>query len=166
MKVKSKYKAWVFLPVFLLILVSGLLCLIICKIVSKENVSIENLPSVVYVVVGLLLFILTWLLFGELRKRSISVAINNSSITRKNFIGFGSPKVFDLNEFEGFVTMLVPSTWEDYEYLYLLRQNHKAIILSEFYHKNYQELKREISNKVTFLGNKPFTLMEVIKNIY
>lgn len=163
---KSKYRAWALLPVSLIFPVSALICLIFYIILVKEKGSIENIPYAVFIFLGLFIFVWTWLVFGELRKRVVSVVINNNSIARMNFVGIGPRRVFDFKDFEGYVTMFAPSKWGTYEYLFLLRQNHKAIVLSEFYHKNYHELKKEISIGVIFLGEKPFTLMEMLKNIY
>lgn len=51
-----------------------------------------------------------------------------------------------------------------YEYLNLV--NKKEIIISEFYHQNYHELKNEISKKVDFLGNRPVNIISEIKGIF
>ena len=161
--IRSKFRLWAFLPATMAILLTGLLYFIFSKGVFN---SIANPPTAVYVFAGVFLIILTWLVFGELRTKVISVTIDNDLITSANFLGLGSKQKFVLTEFEGFTTSLLPSNGGTYEYLYLLKDNKKVIKLSEFYHKNYFELKQVLTKRVKFLGDKPFNMLTEIKEIY
>ena len=145
------------------LLVTGLLYFIFSKGVFN---STENPPNAVFVFAILFLIVLTWLVFGELRTKVISVTIDNDLITTANFLGLGAKRKFDFTEFEGFTTSLLPSNSGTYEYLYLLKDNKKVIKLSEFYHKNYFELKQVLTKRVKFLGDKPFNMLTEIKEIY
>jgi hypothetical protein len=160
---RSKFRLWALLPATLTILVTGLLYFIFSKGIFN---SIENPPTAVYVFTGVFLIVWTWLVFGELRTKAISVTLDNDLITTSNFLGLGGKRIFDLTEFDGFTTSLLPSKGGTYEYLYLIKDNKKVIKLSEFYHKNYFELKHVLSKRVKFMGNKPFNMLTELKEIY
>lgn len=113
-----------------------------------------------------LIFVWIWLVFGELRTRAIVVVIEKKTITSSSFLGLGAKKQFDFNEFDDFITIMLSSESGDYEYLHLIKNGKKIISLSEFYHNNYLELKRAISAKVKFNGDKPASLLSEIKNIF
>lgn len=160
---RSKFRLWTILPVTMTFLASGLLYVILSNITVS---SVDNLPTAVYVFTILFLFIWIWLIFGELRTKTIVVKIEDHSITTTNFLGLGITRQFEINEFDGFTTSLLPSRGGTYEYLYLIKDNKKIIKLSEFYHENYFELKNVITKKIKFMGNKPFNLFTEIKEIF
>ena len=161
--IKSKFHLWAFLPPTMTILVTGLLYLIFSVVIVS---SINNLPTAVYVFSGIFLFTWTWLVFGELRTKIITVSIDKSSITRRSYLGLGSKRQFDFKEFDGFTTSLGRSRWGTYEYLFLQKDNKKVIKLSEFYHKNYFELKQDLKNKVKYMGDKPTSTLTDLKEIF
>ena len=75
-------------------------------------------------------------------------------------------KEFSWGEFDGFETTVASSKYGDYEYLYLIKAGRREIIISEFYHSNYFELKNFIEKKVMNLGYKPINLIAVFKEIF
>ena len=160
---RTRFRLWAFLPATMAILVTGLLSFIFSRGVFT---SIEDTPTAVYVFAGVFLFVWTWLVFGELRTKVISVKIGKDLITTTNFLGLGAKRTFDFKEFEGFITSLLPSKSGTYEYLYLIKDNKKVIKLSEFYHKNYFECKQVLTNRVKFMGNKPFSMLTELREIY
>jgi uncharacterized protein with PQ loop repeat len=123
-------------------------------------------PVSIFVFIVLFTSILIWLIFGELRKKTIVVKIDSNSITIKHFMGLGNSYQTMLSEFNGYVTTIQQSRVAKYEYLYLINKNSKEIVISEFYHQNYHELRNEISKKVDFLGNRPFNIFSEIKGIF
>lgn len=120
----------------------------------------------VYLFFVLFLFIWVWLVFGELRTKIIKVAIDNAQITVSGFLGLGARKSYLLTQFDGFETALLPSRYDTYEYLYLMKNGKKIVKLSQFYHSNYVELKSDLMNKIKDLGQKKFNVFQEIKEIF
>lgn len=113
-----------------------------------------------------MLFSTVWLIFGELRTKATVVKINSDNIILSKFLGAGTEEEFSFDYFDGFAIAILPSRGKAYEYLYLMTGNKKAIKLSEFYHKNYYELKQEISKNSKFLGNRRFSYLAELKEIF
>ncbi len=92
--------------------------------------------------------------------------IDNKSICVRAFYGLGSKRQFELNDFNGYTTSRIPARYSGtYEYLYLIMGNKRVIILSEFYHKNYYELKQALSRKVKFTGDTKFEMATELREI-
>ncbi len=161
--ITSRFRHWAFLPPGLALFITWLLYEIISEdIFSPPDISwIAMLPFTC-----VCLFTWIWLILGELRTKAISAEINNDAITIANFFGLGSKRQFGLNEFDGFTTSAIESRNGSFEYLYLLKGDRKIVKLSEFYHKNYADLKKELWNKIKFLGERPFNLTVEIKEIF
>jgi hypothetical protein len=161
--IKSKFSLWVLLPVTLTVLSSGLLY-IIFKLVLKP--PMENPPTAVYVFTGIFVFTWIWLVFGELRTKAIFIKIDNNTLKAKGFLGLGYAKQYSFNEFDGISTSILPSRWGTYEFLYLIKDNKKVIKISEYYHKNYFEMKQSLISQCKYLGEKRFNFFVEIKEIF
>ena len=96
----------------------------------------------------------------------LKIAIESDRIIVNNFQGLGNTNVVYFSEVEGYKICVLPSEYKDYEYLYLLKNGQKIIKLSEFYHKNYPELKSEIAKKCKNLGTEKFSLGRVFKELF
>lgn len=112
----------------------------------------------------LFLFTIVWLVFGEIRTKMIIVEIEDFSISKRNF--FGLRKSFSFKDFDGFQTCLITSKGDTNEYLYLMKNGEKQIVLSEVYHRNYFELKMEVGKRCAFLGEVKFSYWESFKEIF
>ena len=161
--IKSKFKFWVLLPILVLFLVTVLLYQIIFDgfIISE----IEN-HVILYVLIFLLFYVWIWIFYGELRTKAIVVTIDEKILYLKNYLGIGIHKIFDLSEFDGYITCQLPSRGGTYEYLYLIKNGKKVVKISEFYHRNYPELKYRITKSLKFLGDQPFSMLTEIKEIF
>ena len=71
----SKFRIWSILPIIMTLIISGVLCIVLFS------------------------SILIWLIFGELRKKTILVKIDSNSITIKHFMGLGYSCQTMLKEF-------------------------------------------------------------------
>lgn len=162
MSIQSKFKLWAFLPVGLLLLVTGLLVVITSALFDKPHI-----PSLgVFIFFALFLFAWIWLVFGELRTKIIKAEIQEREIIITNYLGLGKKKVYNLSQFEGFETALLPSKYDTYEYLYLIQNGKKIVKLSQFYHSNYHDLKLVLADKVQNLGKKGYSLLPEVKEIF
>ncbi len=162
MSMQSKFKFWAFLPVGLLLIVTGLLIVVTLTLFDKPGFP----PFSIFVFYGLFLFVWTWLVFGELRTKIIKAQIHESEIIVFNYLGLGKKKVYCLAQFEGFETALLPSKYGTYEYLYLIQKGKKVIKLSQFYHSNYYDLKLALADRAQNLGQKHYSLLREVKEIF
>lgn len=162
MVIKSKFSLWTFLPIGLLLLVTGSLAFVIQSLFYTPNT-----PSF-RIIVFIMFFAFTWvwLVFGELRTKIVKVEVEGNQISVANYFGIGSKKVFSFSQFEGLQTAILPSRYYTYEYLYLIKDNKKAIKLSQFYHSNYAELKSALTDKVRDLGQQRYSLIQDIQEIF
>ena len=108
---------------------------------------------------------------GELRRKAIWVKIEGYHITKRGFIGLGLDTTFYFDDFEGYKTCVITINHHGgevkYEYLFLMRNNEKMIILSQQYHRNYSDLKDVIINKnVKYLGEEYWSLFQEIKDSF
>ena len=107
---------------------------------------------------------LTW---GELRTKAVKVYLDNSSITKKSFIGLGTNTTYKFAQISGFIISNVSSKSGTYEYLYIIVNDKKVIKLSEFYHGNYKELKSDLMRKnIKNLGIEHWSFIKDTKEIF
>ena len=159
--VESKFKFWSLFAIISSLLLLVVLIYTICKL------GIVNLPLYASVPIFILLIlIVAWLLFGEIRTKIVKVTIEGDTITVKNFLGLGVEKKYDFKEFEGYKISVLPSEYHEFEYLYLLLSRKKVIKISESYHNNYSELKQAIVRKTKNLGIENFSFLEEIKDLF
>jgi hypothetical protein len=112
-------------------------------------------------------FVWVWLIFGELRTKTISIEIKGRTFVIKRYLGLGTSRRFDLGDISGFKTSILSSKSGSYEYLYLMVGSKKIAKLSEFYHSNYKELKRYIvSMDIKNAGFEPFSNRQEFKDIF
>jgi hypothetical protein len=163
MILKSRFRFWAFLIVGCLTVVSSVLLLFFILVFAdvKANASVVELLGI-----GLLAFTWLWLFLGELRTKAVAVKFENGLVTAKRFMGFITSGTYELKEFDGYKTCLLPSRSGNYEYLYLMKASKKVVKLSQFYHSNYSELKRFIIKEVQFLGQEDFSYSREVKEIF
>lgn len=160
---QSKFKATVYLVLGLAVFVTVYLCFLVAEYILPPY-EISSLLMLVVVVFSVLVWL--WLVAGELRTKAIMVTINQQTISSKSFMGLGATQTFQLNELDGFITCQLNSESGSFEYLYLLKNDKKVVKLSEYYHKNYPDLKQTLRKKVRYLGNKPFSLVQEFREVF
>ena len=147
------FRFWAFLPVALSLLVIGLLAFVIEQLVERQSLP----PWGIFVFLAFLIFALIWIVFGELRTKIIKVRIEGDEVMVANYVGLETKRIYNLSQFDGFETALLPSRYYTYEYLYLIENGKKVVKLSQFYHSNYADLKNALTGKVRNLGQKGFS---------
>jgi hypothetical protein len=162
--VKSRFRFFAYLPPLLLFpLGAGIVNYI--SFVKSKPVPIP--PSQWLPLIIILSFTMIWLFWGEFRTKIIKVAIDGDAISVRRFGGLGIKKTYSFSEFDGFVTSLQPyGALGVMEYLYLMKGKRKVIKLSQFYHKNYAELKAAIHEKSKYLGDGDFSFIDELKEIF
>ena len=161
--IKSRFTFWAFLLPVLSIALAVMLCLMIgVHIFATAKYPLLGMGFLY----GLLLFILVWLVYGELRTKVISVQVDKKTITVKKYLGLGATKEMQLSEFDGYIIAHLPHEYDTKEYLYLVKGNKKIIKISEFYHRNYSEIKKILARKIKFMGTRPFSYRREMLEIF
>jgi hypothetical protein len=111
-------------------------------------------------------FFWLWLFFGELRTKAIIVTLESEKISKRSFLGLGPKRIFSFDEFDGYSICSVPAKVGEYEFLYLIKKGKKEIKLSELYHSNYYQIKKEIEQRLKSLGKKQFSYITEFKEIF
>lgn len=112
------------------------------------------------------LFFIVWLIYGELRTKALKVYIENNSITVSGYGGLGFKKDYKFSDFDGYQITILPSSHDQFEFLYLIINGKKIIKISEFYHTNYVVMKEYIIGKTAFAGEEDFDLLRELKEIF
>jgi hypothetical protein len=116
---------------------------------------------------GFFLYILILLIWGELRTKVIKVYIGKDSISKKVFLGLGVKRQYQFKDINGLKTSLVFSRGGTFEYLYIIVDDKKVVKISEFYHRNYKELKRTLMIRgVKNLGNEDWSFLRETREIF
>ncbi len=127
-----------------------------------------HVPIAFYLVVNCY-FILVWfwMVAGELRTKVISVEIGFDHFIVRRYFGLGASHTYYFNDIEGYETAILPAKGASYEFLYMVSGGKKIIKLSQFYHKNYADLKEHIAMlKIKDLGFEQFRYGREIKEIF
>ncbi|MEO6851291.1 MAG: hypothetical protein ABI166_11695 [Mucilaginibacter sp.] len=161
---KSKFSGWAYFLAFYASIFTGLLLLCFLADVIWNNI----MPAYFYFIIsGAVIFVWTWVVFGELRNKVISIEIGYNSITIKRYLGLGPSKVYYFEQLDGYKTSILASRAVEYEYLYIMAGDKKIAKLSEYYHKNYKELKEMLTNeKFKDLGFEDYNSTREIKEIF
>lgn len=161
MKTKFTYK--VILPHLLLFPFLYLIILIIPGIfIPNENDITPLFPRIFIPSILIFSFILV---LGELKTKCINVTINKNEIVVKRFFGIFT-KTFNLSEIDGWKYSHLTGRGATYEYLYLYNSGNKVVKMSQFYHKNYFQIKNHIQGNFKYLGYEKFSYIDEFKEIF
>ena len=143
-------------------LIFGLTGYIILGIYKAKTLPpLNGIPLVL-----LLTFTFAWLFFGEFRTKMIKVKIDTDCISIKKFGGLSASKRFLFSELDGFKLSILHSGTTDNEYLYFMKGGKKIGKLSDFYHKNYLDLKEVVKTKIKDLGFENFSYIDELKESF
>jgi hypothetical protein len=159
--VKSKFKLrTLIIPV----LIIALTTISIYILIKNLPIKIEQIRWIDIYMTVLFCFTWIWLVFGELRTQIIQITIESNQIEKKNYLGF--KQKYNFKDFNGFKTSIISSKSGRFEYLYFKKDDKKIIKISEAYHKNYFDLKKEISSHLKDLGEIEFSYIDEFKEIF
>ncbi len=84
----------------------------------------------------------------------------------RRFLGLGRQRIYYYAELDGYTIRLLPARYGQYEYLFINKDGKRVIRLSEFYHRNYPDLKWEISRRLKEEDHLSFSWKEELKDIW
>ena len=151
-----------------LVLILTIVCLYLLFMVVPAffgNPYYDNKPFPKIFILGLIIFTFIYLVFGELRTKYITIELTQNNIVVKRFFG-AIIKSYKASEIDGWKYSMLPSRGGTYEYLYFYKNNKKKIKISEFYHKNYKQLKNEIQSQYKYLGYEEFSYLDELKEMF
>ena len=161
---KSKFSGWAYFVAFY----ASLFTLIFLFCILSDIVFNSVVPVYFYFIITFfVVFVWTWSVFGEMRKKVVAIEIGYNSIAVKRYLGLGRPQVFYFEQVDGYKLSVLASSSTLYEYLYLMQGDKKIVKLSEYYHKNYKELKDLlIDAKFKDLGFEEYSGLRELKEIF
>ncbi len=125
--------------------------LIIASLMVIENnypVKIFQLRWIDYVMTSLVALTFIWL-FSEIRRKMIFVEMDENAIVVKNL--FFLNKKIDFTALNGYETRVQSMRLGNFEEL-IVFNDEQRIVISEFFVKNYIDLKKFISDKLPYHG--------------
>lgn len=148
MEIRSIFSWNIFYP---LLNFGGLTALLCAMVVDYVNIPEHRaLPQVIFTTcIAIACIILFWL---PLWRKTVTIVISDDTIIVGSFLGIGPKRKYPLSAFSGFVFFDDNYRAYSFQRLYLLINKEKVIGLSGFYHKNYNELKQTLSQKVPDQG--------------
>ncbi len=160
---KSKFTFKSYFVLIMSIILACLIIFIIPAFFDKPYYDDKIFPKLF--LPSILTFTLIYLVIGEIRTKCIIVEININKIKVKRFLGIINNE-YNPSEITGWKYSHLSSRGGTYEYLYLYSNNRKVIKISEFYHKNYLDLKNKIEKDFKFLGYEEFSLKDEFIEIF
>ena len=161
---KSKFKGWAWF-------LAGYAFLFTCILIAciLWDIFLNNILPVYFniIVTFFVAFTWVWIVLGELRNKVILVDIGYDNFVVKRYLGLGTAKTYYFGDMQGYKISFLYSASASYEYMYLIKDDKKIIKLSQFYHKNYDELKQAIIDAhVKDLGIEDYSTMREVKEIF
>ena len=104
-----------------------------------------------------LLYLLAVLLTGafmwyvivtELKNKMVKVIISPTQITLLRYAGLFQGQEMLFKEFDGYLIQQLEGEDSSSEFCFLIKEGKKVFAISDFYHKNYSELKAAIQAKL------------------
>lgn len=128
---------------------------------TTSTPKLNELPAILFFT-----FTLLWLFFGEIRTKMSKIVLYDDHLIINHFGGLLISKKYLYKDVEGFKTSILHSRGDDIEALYFIKNNKKIGKISDYYHKNYSELKSVITSKLEDLGYEKFSYIDELKEIF
>lgn len=165
--IESKFNWWAILPLVLAVIIFMVISYLTYFIflMPKDGSMTPALYFMLTLVLVFFLITFIWV-FAEMRKRALYVEIFSHSIIACSFYGYGKRQLFAFTGFTGYTISNLPNYYGNTsEYLHIIKGTKKVLSISEFYHKNYKELKDGLTGSLKFLGEIPFDMKEEWKDL-
>jgi hypothetical protein len=159
---RSKFSVWAYFVFCYTVLFC---CMFLATIPTIIYFHLQ--PYIFFAIIALFVaFVCAWLILGELRSKVVTVDMGFDSFKFRRFLGLGPEKTIYFDQLDGFKISYLPTSATVYEYLYIISGEKKVVKLSQFYHKNYLELKQAITESLKNLGEEDFSYAREFKEIF
>jgi hypothetical protein len=139
---KSQFTNWPYLLAILSVAFSVVIAIAFYRLISNPSRFIG--PFVPFAL--FFGYAWVWMVLIELRTKAISITIAEGEIRVRRFIGLSTTIIYPFQILDGYQLSILKDRFGDYEYLYLMSGDKKAVKISEKFHSNYQELKTTVIN--------------------
>jgi hypothetical protein len=160
---KSKFSWKAYIPAFIITVMIAVLLFLGINMLDPVAAS-EILPITPLFLFPV--FALVWLIYGECRTKIIRVELNFDNLVIRRYFGLAKPVTYYYTDLGGFTITILPAQNAAYEYLYIKSGDKNVGKLSEFYHKNYSDLKNELKHHLNDLGYADFSYWKEMKEIF
>jgi hypothetical protein len=159
----SKFTWTAYIPAFIFagISVATVFLIAVCFFPGLSSMLFILIPAALFAILTLL-----WLAYGEMRTKIIHITLEYDHMVIKRYYGLGKPETFYYADMDGFNIAFLPAAYTAYEYLYLMRGGKKIGKLSQFYHKNYMDLKTDLETHIKYLAVIDYNSWQEIKDIF
>ncbi len=123
-------------------------------------------PVATIVLPLLLLLFVAYFWLTEFRTRAHKISINNDVIYVRKFFGLGKSEVFHLKKLDGFETSIQSGKSRSFEFIFILKNGKRLVCISDFYHSNYCELKKNLVEKLSYSGEKKYNFKEEYSQMF
>jgi len=159
---KSKFRYTAYIVALISVLLFIMLVILLVKSINSDASLWKT-----FLIAAFFLFIWLWMFFGELRSKTVSVEIGEDKIRIRKYLGIGTLKEYQIDEISGFKISVLRSKGGVYKYLYLMADDKKIAKISEYYHRNYKDLKKFlITAGVRSLGIERFGNLQELKDLF
>lgn len=161
---KSKFSFWAYFVTGFALMFS--LVLLFC--VTADIIWNNILPFYFYIIItAAVLFVWCWLVLGELRKKVVAIETAYDRFVIKRYLAFGPSVTLYFDQVDGYKLSFLYATNTSYEYLYLMVGDKKIAKLSNYYHRNYTDLKESIiTASIRDLGVEDYNSSRELKEIF
>ncbi|PIF47494.1 hypothetical protein CLU96_4552 [Chryseobacterium sp. 52] len=160
---KTKFTLKALLPLPLSIGFFYLIIVFLPSIFTDPYYENKLFPRIFFPCILTFSFIVVFL--GEVRTKCIILEIRQNEIIIKRFLGLQT-KSYKLSEIEGWKYSHLTSKGGTYEYLYLYKNGNKVAKMSQFYHRNYFQVKNHIQAKFKYLGYEKLSYIDELKEMF
>lgn len=159
----SVFSRKIVITVFYSLITSILLPAIVWYIFTSGNMF-----DIIGGILVLVLVLVIWLVmvWGELRLKTHRIYFTTKGIEVRSFLGIGKKRTYSYDAITGFVIGLQPAYPFPYESITLMRNEKKLLRISQFYFRNYKEIKLLITERFANYQIQKFSLRKAITEIF
>lgn len=151
------------IPFFCILITSILLPAIVWYIFTSGDVLDIIGGIVVFILVLMIWLVMVW---GELRLKTHRIYFTTNGIEVRPFLGLRKSQNYSYNDITGFTIGLQPAYPFPYESITLMSNEKKLLRISQFYFRNYKEIKLLITERFTNYQIQKFSLRKLITDIF
>ncbi len=160
---ESVFSNWVIIPVFFS-LITTLLLPATSWYILTSNDAFDIIGGAIAFLFELAIWIV--MVWGELRLKALRIYFKTNSIEIRPFLGLGKKTLYSYNEISGFTIGLQPAYPLPYEYITLIGNKKRILRISQFYFRNYKEIKLLVIEKFENYQIQKFSLRKLIAEIF
>lgn len=159
----SVFSNGVLIPIFFSLLTTLLLPATIWYIFTSGDVYDILGGIIAFIFIFLIWIVMVW---GELRLKAVKIYFKGTVIEVYPFLGLGKKQTYSYDQIESFDFGLQPAYPLPYECITLISNQQDVVRISQFYFRNYQEMKFLVTGKFKDYKIRKFNLRKAFREIF